>query len=98
MVVGLICSVYNRTHIHTLPQKLTDIKGLSEAKIDKMLEAAKKMVTSYGWKSAAEEERQVCVVVFCGDTRHADHHQFAYTHHTATKGYCAHHHWLSSRQ
>lgn len=48
------------THVST-SQKLTDIKGLSEAKIDKMLEAAKKKVSTYGWKTAAEEERQVCV-------------------------------------
>lgn len=43
------------------PQRLTEIKGLSEAKIDKMLEAAKKKVSSYGWKTAADEERQVCL-------------------------------------
>ena len=41
-------------------QKLTDIKGLSEAKIEKMVEAAKKLCPSqYGWQSAREVEHQV---------------------------------------
>lgn len=41
-------------------QKLTDIKGLSEAKIEKMIEAAKKLCPShYGWQSAREVEIQV---------------------------------------
>lgn len=41
-------------------QKLTDIKGLSEAKIEKMIEAAKKLCPShYGWQSAREVEHQV---------------------------------------
>lgn len=41
-------------------QKLSDIKGLSEAKIDKMLEAAKKLCPQqYGWLSAREFEALV---------------------------------------
>ena len=41
-------------------QRLTDIKGLSEAKIEKMVEAAKKLCPSqYGWQSAREVEHQV---------------------------------------
>ena len=31
---------------------LNQIKGLSEAKIDKMLEAARKLVPTMGWQSA----------------------------------------------
>ena len=43
-------------------QKLTDIKGLSEAKIEKMVEAAKKLCPSqYGWQSAREVEHQVSI-------------------------------------
>ena len=33
-------------------QVLNQIKGLSEAKIDKMLEAARKLVPTMGWQSA----------------------------------------------
>lgn len=44
----------------SLVQKLTDIKGLSEAKIEKMVEAAKKLCPAqYGWQSAREVEHQV---------------------------------------
>jgi hypothetical protein len=40
-------------------QRLTDIKGLSEAKIEKMVEAAKKLCPAqYGWQSAREVEAQ----------------------------------------
>nr|AKI32385.1 DNA meiotic recombinase 1 [Watanabea reniformis] len=40
-------------------KKLTDIKGLSEAKIEKMVEAAKKLCPlHYGWQSAREVEVQ----------------------------------------
>ncbi len=40
-------------------QKLTDIKGLSEAKIEKMVDAAKKLCPAqYGWQSAREVETQ----------------------------------------
>ena len=40
-------------------QKLTDIKGLSEAKIEKLVEAAKKLCPlHYGWQSAREVEVQ----------------------------------------
>jgi hypothetical protein len=41
-------------------QDLTQIRGLSEAKVEKILEAAKKMCTAGGWQSAFEVERQVC--------------------------------------
>lgn len=41
-------------------QDLTQIRGLSEAKVEKLLEAARKMCTSGGWQSASEVERQVC--------------------------------------
>ena len=40
-------------------QQLGDIKGLSDTKIEKMLEAAKKCVTGYGWQTAASVEKQV---------------------------------------
>ncbi|KAK9829745.1 hypothetical protein WJX72_007642 [[Myrmecia] bisecta] len=39
-------------------KKLTEIKGLSEAKIDKMVEAAKKLCPTMGWQSAKEVEMQ----------------------------------------
>lgn len=38
---------------------LSQIRGLSEAKVEKLLEAAKKMCPSMGWQSAMEVERQV---------------------------------------
>ena len=40
-------------------QDLAQIRGLSEAKVEKILEAAKKMCTAGGWQSAFEVERQV---------------------------------------
>ena len=40
-------------------QRLTETKGLSEAKIEKALEAAKKMCTNYGWQSATMIGAQV---------------------------------------
>ncbi|GMH42002.1 hypothetical protein BSKO_09921 [Bryopsis sp. KO-2023] len=39
-------------------KNLTVIKGLSEAKIEKMLEAAKKLVPSFGWITASEAHKQ----------------------------------------
>lgn len=41
-------------------QELAQIRGLSDAKVEKLLEAAKKMCSSGNWQSAAEVERQVC--------------------------------------
>ena len=35
-------------------QRLAETKGLSEAKVEKILEAAKKMCTSYGWQTATQ--------------------------------------------
>lgn len=40
-------------------QKLADVKGLSEAKIEKMLEAARKLCAQFGWQSARQVESQV---------------------------------------
>ena len=40
-------------------QKLSDIKGLSEAKVEKLLDAARKLCTDYGWRSATRVEQQV---------------------------------------
>jgi hypothetical protein len=49
-------------------QDLAQIRGLSEAKVEKILEAAKKMCTAGGWQSAFEVERQVwssaCACIF----------------------------------
>ena len=42
-----------------LLQQLADIKGLSDTKIEKMVEAAKKCVSGYGWQTAAYVEKQV---------------------------------------
>ncbi len=39
-------------------QNLTQIRGLSEAKVEKLVEAAKKMCPGLGWQSAMEFERQ----------------------------------------
>ena len=48
-------------------QRLAEIKGLSEAKIEKMVEAAKKLCPLiYGWQSAREWDSQVfesCFIV-----------------------------------
>ena len=40
-------------------QRLTETKGLSEAKVEKALEAAKKMCANYGWQSATQIGVQV---------------------------------------
>ena len=40
-------------------QVLCQIKGLSEAKIEKMLEAAHKMVPTMGWQSARAYDQLV---------------------------------------
>ena len=40
-------------------QNLAEIKGLSDAKIDKMVEAARKCDTKAGWQTAASVEKQV---------------------------------------
>ena len=40
-------------------QDLAQIRGLSEAKVENLLEAAKKMCTAGGWQSAFEVDRQV---------------------------------------
>lgn len=44
---------------HPLPQKLFEIKGLSEAKVEKMLDAAKKSCPNFGIMSAKDFEVQV---------------------------------------
>ena len=42
-----------------LLQQLAEIKGLSDAKIEKLVEAAKKLDTKSGWQTAAIVEKQV---------------------------------------
>jgi hypothetical protein len=42
-----------------VPQKLSEIKGLSDAKVEKLLEAARKLCTDYGWQSAKIVDQQV---------------------------------------
>lgn len=44
-------------------QSLTEIKGLSDAKIEKMVEAARKCVPHHGWQTAAAVEKQVSTLV-----------------------------------
>ena len=46
-------------------QKLSDIKGLSEAKVEKLLDAARKLCTDYGWRSATRVEQQVDTAATC---------------------------------
>ena len=46
-------------------QKLSDIKGLSEAKVEKLLDAARKLCTDYGWRSATRVEQQVDMPTAC---------------------------------
>lgn len=41
---------------YRLSQKLSEIKGLSEAKVDKMVEAAKALTAGFDWTSAREVE------------------------------------------
>jgi len=38
---------------------LAEIKGLSDAKIDKMVEAARKCCANFGWQTGAAVEKQV---------------------------------------
>ena len=40
-------------------QKLAEIKGLSEAKVEKLVEAARKCVPTHGWQTGAAVEKQV---------------------------------------
>ena len=40
-------------------QTLTQIRGLSEAKVEKLVEAAKKMCPTLGWQTAMSFEQQV---------------------------------------
>lgn len=42
-------------------QKLADIKGLSDAKVEKLLEAARKLCPNHGWLSAKTVEQQVLI-------------------------------------
>ena len=44
-------------------QRLAEIKGLSEAKVEKMVEAAKKMCTLCGWHTAKIVDELVCSVI-----------------------------------
>lgn len=46
-----------------IPQRLTGIKGLSEAKVDKMLAAARSVVPNASWITGTEALQQVCLVV-----------------------------------
>lgn len=46
-------------YFYMLRQNLAEIKGLSDAKIDKMVEAARKCDTRSGWQTAASVEKQV---------------------------------------
>ncbi len=47
-----------------LPQRLSEIKGLSEAKVEKILEAAKKSCRGFGIQTAKDYEAQVlCLAV-----------------------------------
>ena len=41
-------------------QKLAEIKGLSDAKVEKLLDAARKLCASYGWQTSKIMEMQVC--------------------------------------
>ncbi len=45
-------------------QVLAQIKGLSEAKVDKLVDAAIKMVPSAGWTTASEYERLVQILPY----------------------------------
>ena len=47
-----------------LLQNLAEIKGLSDAKIEKLVEAAKKLDTKSGWQTAATVEKQVMPPAF----------------------------------
>jgi len=40
-------------------QSLAEIKGLSDAKIEKMVEAARKCVPNHGWQTGSSVEKQV---------------------------------------
>ena len=40
-------------------QKLAEIKGLSDAKVEKLLDAARKLCSNYGWQTAKTMEIQV---------------------------------------
>ena len=44
-------------------QKLAEIKGLSDAKVEKLLDASRKLCASYGWQTAKIMEMQVCPVL-----------------------------------
>ena len=44
-------------------QKLAEIKGLSDAKVEKLLDAARKLCASYGWQTAKIMEMQACSVL-----------------------------------
>ena len=44
-------------------QKLAEIKGLSDAKVEKLLDAARKLCASYGWQTAKIMELQVCSIL-----------------------------------
>jgi hypothetical protein len=43
----------------SLPQFLTSVKGLSDAKADKIVEAARKMDASSGWQTGLTVAQQV---------------------------------------
>ena len=45
-------------------QKLAEIKGLSDAKVEKLLDAARKLCSSYGWQTAKTMEIQVSLLYF----------------------------------
>ena len=45
-------------------QKLAEIKGLSDAKVEKLLDAARKLCSNYGWQTAKTMEIQVSSLYF----------------------------------
>ena len=51
-------AVCNGQHL-AVSQTLTQIRGLSEAKVEKLVEAAKKMCPTMGWQTAMSFEQRV---------------------------------------
>ena len=56
---GLLAGIIRPDQYLCRLQVLCQIKGLSEAKIEKMLEAAHKMVPAMGWQSARAYDQLV---------------------------------------
>ena len=49
---------------HDAMQSLAEIKGLSDAKIDKMVEAARKCCSNFGWQTGTAVEKQVWLELY----------------------------------